>query len=310
MIRTSASGHRLRRFASRAALATGLAGAAFVAAQALAGAQAPPAPTVEVLVTARAIAAGATLQPADLRWQAWPADAVARDWLVRGKDTPGLAGQVVPAALVAGMPVNAALALPVAGSGFAAAIRPGWRAVSIAVTPAAGLAGFVAPGDRVDVILTQTLGNRRTAQTLLADLGVLGVDQQSRGGGSASAAAGDAVADAAAALGGAPPGLITLEVLPAQAEALAVAAEIGKISLVLRGPAAGGVAPATRRWDTDVTGLPAALLIADNGGGSVPVAVANASPTPVAASPPARTGTEIVYGAEAPASPTAPGPAK
>ena len=59
-------------------------------------------------------------------------------------------------------------------------IRPGRRAISIAVSPAGGLAGFLAPGDHVDVLLTQTLGKRRTVQTLLTDLPVLGVDSHGR----------------------------------------------------------------------------------------------------------------------------------
>jgi pilus assembly protein CpaB len=178
-----------------------------------------------------------------------------------------------------------------AGSAFAAAIRPGWRAISIAVGPAAGLAGFVAPGDRVDVLLTHSVGNRRTAQTLIADLGVLGVDQRQRGdAGGPLASANDIVASANS--GAAPPDLVTLEVTPQQAEALTVAAELGKLSLVLRGPGREAARVGGRRWDSDVTGLPPALLAA---GGST-AAVPPPSPVAAVAAPAPTGGVEIVYG--------------
>ncbi len=185
---------------------------------------------------------------------------------------------------------------PVADTGLAAGIRPGWRAATIAVGPAAGLAGFVAPGDRVDVLLTQTLNGRRTAQTLLENLVVLGVDQRRRDSGPAAAlsAAGDVVAAATDASGAGPPGLVTLEVTPHAAQALAVAGELGRLSLVLRGPAGGASDTGGRRWDSDVTGLPAAMFAAP-----APIAAAR-TVAPAAALPPAAGGISIDYGAAAP----------
>jgi pilus assembly protein CpaB len=222
----------------------------------------------------------------------------------------------MPMRLAAGMPVTDAMSIATGnGSGFAAAIRPGWRAATIAVTPAAGLAGFIAPGDRVDVLLVQTLGNRRTAQTLLDDLGVLGVDQRQRADRSIAAplaAASDVIADATKASGSAPPDLVTLEVTPRQAEALAIAAELGKLSLVLRGPGREMVAPGGRRWDSDVTGLSPALLATSAAGGGLAGALApapvQAVPTvpampPVAAPPAEHGGVEVVYGLPAGAAP-------
>jgi pilus assembly protein CpaB len=310
------------------ALAVGLASAAWLATRNwVAGEAAAASETAvamaDVLVAAHSIEAGATLAAADLRWQPWPVAAVDRSWLVRGNGAaPAVTmnGQVVQVRLAAGVPITTAMAVPPGnGSAFAAAIRPGWRAATIAVTPAAGLAGFVEPGDRVDLLLTQTLGNRRTVQTMLADLGVLGVDQRQRGGGSGKtplATAGDVVADAAAASGAEPPNLITLEVTPRQAEAIAVSAELGRLSLALRGPGREPASAGGRRWDSDVTGLSAAQLAAGSS--------AAASFAPPAASAPAlalRTegaenptakgprGVEIVYGAP-PATPAAPEAAK
>ena len=305
MIRVKPVAPRFQRVAARAALALGLGGLAVAGAHGWAQGRASArddhsASTIAILVTAHAIAAGATLEASDLRWQDWPVAAADRAWLTRGSG-PSLVGRIVPAALPAGFPLTAGVAVTVGtGSGFAAAIQPGWRAISIAVTPAAGLAGFIAPGDRVDVLLTQTLGARRTVQTLLADLAVLGIDQQQRGDPSITApmaAAGDAVADAVASAGAAPPNLVTLQVRPREAEALAVAAELGKLSLALRGPGAEAVAAAGRQWDSDVTGLSAALLGAGANSSAVPVPspIAIAAPAPVAARP--ASGIEIVYGA-------------
>jgi Flp pilus assembly protein CpaB len=169
------------------------------------------------------------------------------------------ASRAAPAAA----PARVAPAAPlVVDTGLAAGIRPGGRAATIAVGPAAGLAGFVAPGDRVDVLLTQTLNGRRTAQTLLEDLVVLGGDQRRRDSGPAAAlsAASDVVAAATSAGGAAPPALMTLEVTLRAAQALAVARELGRLLLVLRGPGGGASDTGGRRWAGDVTGLPAAAF--------------------------------------------------
>ena len=306
---------RLRRALVQTALSASFALAAFAVAQtwletrslAAASPIADPAAgrMAEVLVTARNLEAGDTLVEGDLRWQAWPVSAVLPGWEVRGRDGRQAlarhAGQIVPVRLPSGVPVTAAsLAAPGSGSRFAAAIGAGQRAATIAVSPAAGLAGFVAPGDRVDVLLVQTLGSRRTAQTLLRNLGVLGVDQRQRADSRLTAplaAASDAIAGAAGAAGAAPPGLVTLEVTPAQAEALAVAAELGKLSLVLRGP--GNEAPGLggRQWDTDVTGLPAAMMATNFSSGLAGALATSAPPAPPMARQRGGLGqVDIVYG--------------
>jgi pilus assembly protein CpaB len=294
----------LQRTAVRLALAGTLGIASMLAAESWLdghGAADAAVPMAEVLVTAHALEAGSRLVADDLVRRRWPVDAIDRSWLGPGRDgAGGMVGQIVVARLAAGTPLSRAMVLE-SGSGFAAAIGPGRRAVSIAVSPAGGLAGFLSPGDHVDVLLTQTLGKRHTVQTLLTDLPVLGVDQRGQGDRPAAATADDEdiIADT---LGddAAPPGLVTLDVSPGEAEALAVAAELGTLSLVLRGPGAearpAGTSPArttparTRRWDSDVTGLPVSVLAASD-------SIA-ATPPPVLAAPvtaPAG-GVEITYG--------------
>src|SRR5260370_34203127 len=111
---------------------------------------------------------------------------------------------------------------------MAAVLTPGNRAITVPVTPSSGLAGFVFPGDRVDVILTLTIQpgkdgekdatERRGSETVLTDIRVLATDQR----------ADDQKREVAVAT------TATLEVTPRQAEAIAVGSEMGKLSLSLR----------------------------------------------------------------------------
>lgn len=191
----------------------------------------PAAATAEILVAAAAVPMGSTLGPADLRWQAWPRAAVAQGYIERaGNGPPILIGSVARTSLMAGEPLTEAKAgKPGEGGTMAAVIQPGRRAVTIAVTDAGGLAGFLVPGDRVDLLLTEARDTAKHTTTVLANVPVLGVDQKSRA---------DIVAAMAQARGqGAPAGLVTIEVTPRQAEQVALAADLGRLTLALRGVA-------------------------------------------------------------------------
>lgn len=296
----------LQRTAVRLAMAGTLGIASMLAAERWRGSgdAAAAVPMTDVLVTARPLDAGSRIAASDLATRRWPAVSIDRSWLAPGAAAQ-LIGQVITARLAAGSPLSRAM-LQAGGSSLAAGIRPGRRAMSIAVSPAGGLSGFLAPGDRVDVLLTQTLGKRRTVQTLLADLPVLGVDNHGSGDPPATPED-DVIAKALDSAG--PPGLVTLEVSPREAEALAVAGELGTLSLVLRGPAAEVRPTRSRRWDSDVTGLPAALL-ADSE--AAPVAAAAAAPQPIAGGAVAPTpgDVEISYGLPPAVAPTPTEPAK
>jgi pilus assembly protein CpaB len=292
----------LQRTAVRAVLAGGLGLTAMLAAEGWRAGAAEP--MAEVWVTTRALAPGDRLTAADVTLRRWPAAAADAGWLGRGASP---VGQTAAARLAAGTPISAAMFEAAGGSGLGAMLRPGRRAMSIAVGPAGGLAGFLAPGDHVDVLLTQLVGKRRTVQTLVTDLTVLGID--SRGRGDAPDAEADAFVD-----GPAPPGLVTLDVTPGEAEALAVAAELGTLSLALRGSGRGAAgerphSPARSvRWDSDVTGLPADLF-ADTAPAlpqPAPVAPPPAATPPAPAPPAPAGGIAISYGLQ----PTAAEPAK
>lgn len=95
------------------------------------------------------------------------------------------------------------------------------RAVSIRVNDVTGVAGFLQPGDRVDVMLTRQLGNERENQAtdvILQNLTVLGIDQLSDDDHDKPVVARTA----------------TVEATPEEAQKLALAQELGSLSLALR----------------------------------------------------------------------------
>ena len=94
----------------------------------------------------------------------------------------------------------------------------GMRAVAIRVNDVTGVAGFVAPSDRVDVTLTRTIDQGLTASTILQNVQVLGIDQASDGAGN-----GPSVVKT-----------VTVQVKPNDAQKLALAQQAGTLSLSLR----------------------------------------------------------------------------
>ena len=259
-----------------------------------AAAAATPA-TVEVLVAAQPLETGSVIGPGALHWAHWPADA-ARGLLQRRDGDPArFNGAVVRSALLAGEPVTAArLVHPGSRGAMAAVLAPGARAVTISVTPASGMAGFIRPGDRVDVLLTQAVAGgggaeRHLSRTILHDIRVLGTDQQGSGGDeparTALDAADGALQMASAQAGTVAPTTVTLEVTPGGAELVAVAGELGKLSLSLRGLIAGAPASPRTTWDVDASHvLPrAAPVMAPPA--SPPASLAAAPPALAAAAP-------------------------
>ncbi len=92
------------------------------------------------------------------------------------------------------------------------------RAMSITVNAQTGVAGFVTPGDEVDIVLTRGGGEDMRAITILQKIRVIGVDQRS-----------DEQSDQAAVAR-----TVTIEVSPHQGQKLALAQRAGTLSLTLR----------------------------------------------------------------------------
>ncbi|HEY3910100.1 MAG TPA: Flp pilus assembly protein CpaB [Stellaceae bacterium] len=193
----------------------------------------PPPPQKAILVARVAIGRGQILKPADLAARPWPAAAIGSDYIVAAPAAEkSLASSVARAPFAAGEPIIRAKIVAPGDRGFLAAVlQPGMRAVSVPVDVTADVSGFVMPGDRVDLLLTLPVpqpgagGNgyqHKAAETVLRDLRVIAIDQRldSKDGQAALART------------------VTFEVTPKECEIIAVAAEIGKLSLSLRSLAA------------------------------------------------------------------------
>lgn len=213
------------------------------------------APPPRVLIAKRDIAQGSTLQPLqDLDWQVMEPDKIT-ETMLREDTTPmeSLNGAIVRRQLRAAEPVLSS-ALTRAGEGgfMAAVLEPGMRAVSIAVSPTSGNAGFISPGDRVDLVVTHrihaenstnNLSGTVISDTFIRDVRVLAVDQQLENSENQAILA----------------KTVTVEVSPKQAEQITVASDLGKISVMLRstsvpeGDAQAASAPHGFTRDADVS---------------------------------------------------------
>ena len=190
----------------------------------------PATPQRSVLVARGAITRGQILKPQDFSWQVWPDGGIDKNYILNGTGgtrTPeSFAGWVARDPFAAGEPINDAKMVSPGSRGFLAAVLgPGMRAVSVPVTATSGISGFVFPGDRVDILITHQLtgpnnneARHQAAETVLHDVRVIGIDQK------LDSKTGEALVAHTA----------TLEVTPKQSEIIAVAAEIGKLSLSLR----------------------------------------------------------------------------
>jgi pilus assembly protein CpaB len=192
----------------------------------------PALPTIDILVVKQELTTGAFIKPEHLVWKSWPEDSVVAGYLVKGTTSEtDLAGAVVRTRMFPGEPLTKERVVHPGDQGFlAAVVEPGKRAVSVPIDATRGVSGFVFPGDYVDVLLTfkreivnadaETAVNevRYFSQTLLTDVRVLGIDQAVHNEGNQAKVARTA----------------TLEVMPKQAEKIAVALEFGELSLSLR----------------------------------------------------------------------------
>lgn len=114
------------------------------------------------------------------------------------------------------------LASKLAGEGLGPSIAyllpDGMRAAAVRVNDVSGVAGFVQPSDAVDVLITRQMDNRQVTDVLLQNIRVIAIDQNAQG------ANGQPILGKTA----------TLEVTPIDAQKLALAQQIGSLSLVLR----------------------------------------------------------------------------
>jgi pilus assembly protein CpaB len=231
-------------------------------------APAPAHPAIRVLVAKHDMKVGDRLNPDDVAWQTWPAEAVNPLFVTGGPVNPNanladkaqaalqaatsgdpavqaLGGSLVREAVLTNEPISQRKLVKFGSGGFMAVKLPqGMRALSLPVTVETGAGGFVLPGDHVDVVLNVKMqgsgdlhgGPAQPVQsrTVMRNLTVLAIDQAT-----------EPKAGAASLVGA----TATLEVPAEDVDELAKAKEEGTLMLALRsyadmaGPA-GRAAPA------------------------------------------------------------------
>jgi pilus assembly protein CpaB len=176
----------------------------------------------EVVVASVDISFGHVIEPEMLRLQPWPESAIPTDAFTQLEDVLG-AENVEPRR--AKRPIatgEVLLQSKVSAFGekvtIAHLIDPSKRAIAIRVNDVTGVAGFVTPGDRVDVVLTREVDRKLRADTILQDVLVRGVDQVA-----------DEDRDKPSVVR-----TVTVEVKPVEAQKLALAQQAGTLSLTLR----------------------------------------------------------------------------
>jgi pilus assembly protein CpaB len=181
--------------------------------------------SAQVVVASRPIQLGQALTPDMLRLQAWPAEALPQGAFTQISELTGGDARVALRTIEPNEPI---LASRISGAGgratLSATIAEGHRAVAIRVNDVVGVAGFVLPGDFVDVVLTRQEGSgygsdqAMRTDLLIANVRVLAVDQTANESGN------DPLVARA----------VTIEVTPEDGQKVALAGQIGTLSLALR----------------------------------------------------------------------------
>src|ERR671913_114346 len=198
--------------------------------------QANAAPVVpagpKVLVARKALPVGTIIDAEALTFQAWPKELVQNAYYTEGApdaDISKLIGTVVRNPITAGQPLTKGALVGPNDRGFlAAALGPGMRAVTVPVNVATGVAGFVFPGDRVDIVLTQIVPGGgegaplKVSETIVRNVRVLATDQRITDKGEDGKTEVKTFSN------------VTLESTPRIAEKIAVAQSMGTLSLSLR----------------------------------------------------------------------------
>ncbi len=124
-------------------------------------AQAPaeaPVQTVDVILAKEPITAGTIIDETMIDKQPWPAHLVAESFIVADGKQESVIGKIARANFEAREPLLASKLAKPGDPGFMAGALPaGSRAVTMAVDAVSGVAGYVLPGDRVDVLLTHNI---------------------------------------------------------------------------------------------------------------------------------------------------------
>ncbi|MEZ5361203.1 MAG: Flp pilus assembly protein CpaB [Bryobacterales bacterium] len=236
------------------------------------------APTTEVVTAAKDLEIGASITPSDLRVEAWPSAL-----LPEGSFTePDQVLERTPmSTILAGEPIlERRLAAPGSGLGLAPKVPEGMRALSVRVDDVIGVAGFVLPEARVDLLITGLPPNSPQAgqmtRTILGNIRVLSAGEQ---------LAPDSTGKPQKAA------VVTLLLTPHQAEMVTLAQAHGRIQLVLRNAKDEEVAKTDGVREGELFGAPPPVRSASHNAPARPQVARAAEPPP-----PAPVAVEIIKG--------------
>lgn len=184
----------------------------------------------QVLVAQRALPVGTIITADSVTYQPWPNELIKDAYFKEGEsDMASLLGTVVREPVTAGGPITRGSLVSPKDRGFlAAALGPGMRAITIPVDVKTGVGGFIFPGDRVDVMLTQSIKGvegppLNTVETIVRNIRVLATDQSTT---TSKGDNGEVVVKTFQT--------VTVETTPRISEKITVAQNIGAVSLSLR----------------------------------------------------------------------------
>jgi pilus assembly protein CpaB len=174
-----------------------------------------------VVLAARPVGLGTRLSASDVKLVGWPSKSPLSGAFTRVDDA---VGRGLVTAISENEPITETKLAPrEAGAGLSPAIPTGMRAISVKVNEVIGVAGFVIPGARVDVVATVRQANDAVSRVLVSNVQVLTAgtryDQEK--------------AREAKPI---PSTVVTLIVSPEQAERIALASAEGQLTLMLRNP--------------------------------------------------------------------------
>jgi len=215
-----------------------------------------------VLVAMTDLDLGQAITAQMLQPVAWPAGAQPEGSF---NDAAKLEGRVVRTSIYKGEPVlEPKLAPEGTKAGLDSIIKPGHRAISVKVNEVVGVAGFLAPGSHVDLLVNiRDDQDKSISRVVLERIMVLAVAQEARRPEETKARVVDAV---------------TLEVTPEQAEKIDLARNVGTLSLMLRNQ--------VDTEDSATTGITREGLFGDEAPVKPPVAMAAVKkPSPVRHAP-------------------------
>jgi pilus assembly protein CpaB len=186
----------------------------------------------KVLVAKKALTVGTIIDAESFAYQPWPKELMQNAYYLEGaSDTSpsALFGTVVRYQITAGQPVTRGSLVGPQDRGFlAAALGAGMRAITVPVNASTGVAGFVFPGDHVDMVLTQQVEGGgdgpalKVSETIVRNIRVLATDQRTTDKDKDGKTEVKTFAN------------VTLEVTPRIAEKIAVSQSMGTLSLSLR----------------------------------------------------------------------------